>query len=120
MSEEVCHELKIKYDPSVILNMQSANGCLDPLLGLACNVPCTISDLTLYLQIHVIHNPAYNILLGRPFDVLTSSNVKTYPNGNTVVTITDPNSGDVLAIPTFTRGKHWRPTEAANFRMKRA
>ncbi|KAG5649750.1 hypothetical protein H0H81_002199 [Sphagnurus paluster] len=101
MSEEVCHELKIKYDPSIILNMQSANGCLDPLLSLARNVPCTISDLTLYLQIHVICNPAYNILLGCPFDVLTSSNVKTYPDGNTVVTITDPNSGDVLAIPTF-------------------
>ncbi|KAG5633681.1 hypothetical protein H0H81_006041, partial [Sphagnurus paluster] len=120
MSEEVCHELKIKYDPSVILNMQSANGCLDPSLGLARNVPCTIGDLTLYLQIHVIRNPAYDILLGRPFDVLTSSNVKTYPDGNTVVTITDPNSGDVLAIPTFARGEHRRPTEAANFRMKRA
>ncbi|KAG5649429.1 hypothetical protein H0H81_003918, partial [Sphagnurus paluster] len=35
MSEEVCHKLKIKYDPSVILNMQSANGCLNPSLGLA-------------------------------------------------------------------------------------
>ncbi|KAG5633064.1 hypothetical protein H0H81_008391, partial [Sphagnurus paluster] len=98
----------------------SANGCLDPSLGLARNVPCTIGDLTLYLQIHVIRNPAYDILLGRPFDVLTSSNVKTYPDGNTVVTITDPNSGDVLAIPTFARGEHRRPTEAANFRMKRA
>ncbi|KAG5633496.1 hypothetical protein H0H81_007299 [Sphagnurus paluster] len=114
MSEEVCHELKIKYDPSVILNMQSANGCLNPSLSLARNIPCTISDLTLYLQIHIIHNLAYDILLGRPFNVLTSSNIKTYPDGNTVLTITDPNSGDVLAIPTFAHGEHQQPTKAAN------
>ncbi|KAG5634948.1 hypothetical protein H0H81_000248 [Sphagnurus paluster] len=38
MSKEVCHKLKIKYNPSIILNMQSANSCLDPSLGLARNV----------------------------------------------------------------------------------
>ncbi|KAG5649649.1 hypothetical protein H0H81_002697 [Sphagnurus paluster] len=48
MSKEVFHKLKIKYDPSVILNMQSTNGCLDPSLGLARSIPCTIGDLTLH------------------------------------------------------------------------
>ncbi|KAG5637420.1 hypothetical protein H0H81_004627 [Sphagnurus paluster] len=120
MSEEICHALRIQYDPSVILNMQSANGSLDPSLGLARNVPCTIGNLTLYLQIHVIRNPAYDILLGRPFDVLTSSNVKTYPDGNTVITITDPNTGEIRSIPTFARGEHHCKHQTANFRVKRA
>jgi hypothetical protein len=35
MSEEVCHEQAVPYDPTIILNMQSANGTIDPSLGLA-------------------------------------------------------------------------------------
>ena len=35
MSEATCHALGVTYDPSVILNMQSANGSLDASLGLA-------------------------------------------------------------------------------------
>ena len=27
----------------------------------------------MYLQVHVINNPAYEVLLGRPFDVLTKT-----------------------------------------------
>ena len=64
MSEDVCHELVLPYDPSIILNMQSANGTIDPSLGLARNVPFLIGDLTFYMQVHVIRNPAYDILLG--------------------------------------------------------
>ncbi|KAG6825296.1 hypothetical protein H0H93_000868, partial [Arthromyces matolae] len=68
MSEEVCNDLHIKFDPTVRLNMQSANGTVDSSLGLARNVPCSIGDITLYLQIHVLRNPSYDILLGKPFD----------------------------------------------------
>jgi len=73
MSEEVCHELLLSYDPSIRLNMQSANRTVDQSLGLARNVPFFIGDLTLYMQVHVIQDPAYNILFGCPFDVLTES-----------------------------------------------
>ena len=79
MSEEVCHDLGLIYDPSIRLNMQSANGDIDQSLGLSRNVPCRLGTVTLYLQVHVIRSAAYNILLGRPFDVLTESTVKTSP-----------------------------------------
>jgi len=55
MSEDICHELLLAYDPTVILNMQLVNGGIDPSLGLACNVPFLIGPLTFYLQVHVIH-----------------------------------------------------------------
>jgi len=42
MSEEVCHELSLSYDPSIWLNMQSANRTVDQSLGLACNVPFSL------------------------------------------------------------------------------
>ncbi|KAF8234342.1 hypothetical protein L208DRAFT_1550057 [Tricholoma matsutake] len=78
MSEEVCHKLGLAYDPSIHIPLQSANGGIDQSLGLAWNVPCKVGSITLYMQIHIICNPAYNILLGWPFDVLTESTVKNY------------------------------------------
>jgi hypothetical protein len=66
MSEAVCHDIGLAYDPSIKLNMQSANGEVDQSLVLSCNVPCKINSITLYLQVHIIRSPAYDILLGRP------------------------------------------------------
>ena len=104
MSEEVCHELALAYDPSIILNMQSANGTVDPSLGLARNVPFNLAGLTVYMQVHVLQKPAYDILCGRPFDVLTESIVRNYRNEDQTITIHDPNSGQVVTIPTVPQG----------------
>ena len=101
MSDSVCHELGISYDPMIQLNMQSTNGTVDKSLGLARNIPCRFGNITLYLQIHVIRNPAYDILLGRPFNVLTQSVVKNFKNEDQIITIFDPNSGQVSTIPTL-------------------
>ncbi|KAG6870460.1 hypothetical protein C0995_012859, partial [Termitomyces sp. Mi166 len=108
MLEEIAHHLGLVYDPMVVLNMQSANGAIDQLRGLARNVPCTIAGLTIYLQVHVISQPAYDILLGKPFDVLTCSVVRTLSTHETVITITDPNGGNSCTIATFERGHHKR------------
>ncbi|KAJ7201965.1 hypothetical protein B0H12DRAFT_1206370 [Mycena haematopus] len=66
MAETICHELGLSYDPRIILRMQSANGSVSPSLGLARNVPFRIADIILYLQVHIVRNPAYDVLLGRP------------------------------------------------------
>ncbi|KAG6881484.1 hypothetical protein C0992_000969, partial [Termitomyces sp. T32_za158] len=106
MSADVANELGIIYNPAIHLNMQSANGTVDRSLGLAKNVECTIGDLTFYLQIHILRSPAYDILLGRPFDVLAQSVVKTLSNDKTTLTIMDPNMGILRTVPTFPRGRH--------------
>ncbi|KAF8144199.1 hypothetical protein K438DRAFT_2102762 [Mycena galopus ATCC 62051] len=104
MSEDVCHELALTYDPRIILRMQSANKSVTPSLGLARNVPFTFRDITLYLQVHVVRNPTYNVLLGRPFSVLTQSIVRNFANEDQTITICDPNTGNVATIPTIPRG----------------
>lgn len=104
MSEATCNTIGIIYDPSIVINMQSANGEMDPTLGLARNVPCRIGDVTLYLQFHIVRSPAYDILLGRPFDVLTESLVKNYANEDQTITICDPNFDRKITVPTFRRG----------------
>jgi hypothetical protein len=120
MSEAVCHNLGLIYDPRIILQMESANGEIDPSLGLARNVPCQIGSVTLYLQIHVIREPAYDILLGRPFDVLTQSLVKNFSDENQTITIHDPNSHETACIPTFPRGqpRHRLPSRPEKRRQK--
>ena len=105
MSEDTCHELALVYDPAIKLNMQSANGTTDWSLGLARNVPFTIGSVTLYMQVHIIGSPAYDVLLGRPFDILTESIVRNFANEDQTITITDPNTGQRYTIPTFPRGK---------------
>lgn len=105
MSEDVCHELSLVYDPMIRLNMQSANGSTDWSLGLARNVPFAIGSITLYMQVHIIGSPAYDVLLGRPFDILTESIVRNFANEDQTVTITDPNTGQRYTIPTFPRGR---------------
>jgi hypothetical protein len=59
--------------------MQSANGEVDQLLGLVCNVPFRIGPITLFLQAHMLHTPRLSGL--------------------------DPNSGMMAMIPTIERGK---------------
>jgi hypothetical protein len=103
MSEAVCHDIGLAYDPSIKLNMQLANGEVDQSLGLSRNVPCKINSITLYLQIHIIRSPAYDILLGRPFDVLTESTIKNFSNEDQTITIVDPNTKRSVTIPMLPR-----------------
>jgi gag-polyprotein putative aspartyl protease len=93
MSEEVCNALALPYDPTIRLSMVSANGGVNQSLGLARNIPFVVGEITLYLQVHVLRAPAYDILLGRPFDVLTQSVVHNFADENQTVTILDPNTG---------------------------
>jgi hypothetical protein len=104
MSEEVCNALALPYDPTIRLHMVSANGGVDQSLGLARNVPFIVGEITLYLQVHVLRGPAYDILLGRPFDVLTQSVVRNFSDENQTITILDPNTNRKATVPTIPRG----------------
>ena len=104
MSEDCCHALVLPYDPTILINMQSTNSIVDPLLGLARNVPFLIGSLTVYMQVHVIRSPVYDILIGRPFDILTESVIRNYRNKDQTIMIHDPNSNRIVTIPTISRG----------------
>ena len=57
------------------------------------------------MQVHVINNPAYEVLLGHPFDVLTKTILETLPDSGMLIMVTDPNTGKRSTSPTFERGK---------------
>ncbi len=54
---------------------------------------------------HVVRHAAYDILLGRPFDVLMSCTVVNCPDGRQTITVCCPNSKRALTILTYTRGE---------------
>ena len=95
--------------------MQSANGEVDQSLGLMRNVPLQIGDITLYVQVHIICSPTYDILLGRPFDILTESVVRNFANEDQTVTIFNPNSGQRATVPTSARGRPRCPLQRQTF-----
>jgi hypothetical protein len=103
MSETSCHDLGLMYDLAIILHMQSANRNINQLLGLSHNVPFQIRPITFYLQVHIIQSLAYDVLLGRPFNMLIESVVHNFAIEDQTITIHDPNSGKRVTVPTLPR-----------------
>ncbi|KNZ77648.1 hypothetical protein J132_04683 [Termitomyces sp. J132] len=98
--------LGLTWDPDIRLRMESANQQVNESLGMAKNVPFKFAEgFTIYLQVHIFEKPAYTVLLGRPFDTATESNVQNLKDGSAIITIRDPNTGKRTALPTFERGK---------------
>ena len=104
MSERVALTTGLTWNPDICIHMQSANKQVEKTLGLARNVPFLLGDLTVYLQVHIIRDPAYDVLLGRPFDALTESLIKNTSTCSHTITLTDPNTCRRFTIPTFERG----------------
>ena len=80
--------------------MQSANGS-NLSLGLARNIPFLIENITFYLQVHIVGSVAFDVLLGRPFDILTESIIHNFSDEDQTLTIKDPNTGRIVTIPTI-------------------
>ena len=98
MSKEACHVLGLIHNPRLRLHMWSTNGKVVETLGLARNVPMLLGEITFYVQFHVIRNPAYDIHLGRPFDVLLESIVCNYKNKDQTITMI-PTLGELPPFP---------------------
>ena len=105
MSKQVAVELGLVWDPSICIEMESASNHVERTLGVARNVCFEIGGLKLYLQVHILENPPYRVLLGKPFETLGSTVIQTYENGSSEVVIKDPNTKRIAVVPTYERGK---------------
>ena len=85
--------------------MESANQSVEKTLGLAKNILFTCGGITVYLQVHIMSSPAYTVLLGWPFDIITESLVKNEKYGSQTLMLTDPNMGKRCVMHTYERGK---------------
>ncbi len=105
MSLEQAALSKLQWDPDIQIIMQSANRTLEKSVGLAKNVPFKFGDITVYLQVHIIRGPAYKVLLGRPFEILTECQINNNRDDTQTITLKDPNTGRRCSMTTFPRGR---------------
>ncbi len=104
MAREAAVQMGLTWDPSIKINMESASNHVEKTLGLARNVRFSVGGLNLYLQVHILVNPPYKILLGRPFEVFTGCMTKTELDGSSELVLTDPNTNEKAIVPTYQRG----------------
>lgn len=105
MAKDVAEGLRISWDPRITIEMESANRTVKRTCGLARNVPFVFETITVHLQVHIMDDPAYKILLGRPFETVTESLVRNDKDGCQSLILTDPNTGKSCIVRTYERGK---------------
>jgi len=104
MAKNIAIQLGLTWDPSIQINMESASNHVEKTLGLARNTSFCVGGLTLFLQVHILEDPPYRVLLGRPFDTHANSVVQTRSDGTSELVLTDPNTKRIAIVPTYERG----------------
>ncbi|KXN90367.1 hypothetical protein AN958_04236 [Leucoagaricus sp. SymC.cos] len=70
MSREVAILAHISWDSDAAILMQSVSGHTEKTCSLAKDVPFYLGGIVVYLQVHILPNSPYWVLLGQPFDAL--------------------------------------------------
>ncbi|RXW14863.1 hypothetical protein EST38_g10988 [Candolleomyces aberdarensis] len=105
-SEAAAQALGIAWDPDLTIGLQSSNRTTARTLGLARNVPINCgNEVVAYVQLHVVRDAAYKLLLGRPFLSVMSAQSNNHPDGKHTITLTDPNNLNRIVVPSFPRGE---------------
>ncbi|KAF6761017.1 hypothetical protein DFP72DRAFT_881994 [Ephemerocybe angulata] len=86
------------------MTMEAANASTSQTLGLLPNLKVYIGTCEFILQVQVVEEAGYDMLLGRPFHVLAQAQVQHFRNGGAVATLTDPHTRAVITVPTKARG----------------
>jgi len=82
MGQETAVQLGLTWDLSLCINMESASNHIEKTLGLARNVRFFVGGINVFLQVHILENPPYRVLLGRPFERFTACNSSTKVDGS--------------------------------------
>jgi len=104
MIKRVAAANKVTWDPNLSIQMQSANGSLSRTCGLARNVLFTLGGVTVLLQVHIMEEVPYTVLIEHSFDSITESRIINNQEGNQTDCITCPNTGTMVMISTYKRG----------------
>ena len=122
-SEKAVQHLGISWDPDLTIGLQSSNRTTARTLGLARNVPINCGNgVIAYVQLHVVRDAAYKLLLGRPFLSVMSAQSSNHPDGSHTITLTDPNTLSRVVVPSHPRGEipeQYREELKTSFRTSR-
>ncbi len=109
MNKGLWQRLGIHLRPDHKITMESANSQTDSTTGLIEDLKFSIAGLEIYLKVHVVENAPFDILMGRPFFKLTACVTKDHLSGDQDLTLTCPNTGRVVTLPTFVKPRRGPP-----------
>ena len=109
MRRDVWERLRAPFAINKAIPMESANSGTHMTLGLLENHPVSLGPITIYLQIQVVENAPFEVLLGRPFFDVTSCQEISRPGGSHQIFLKDPENGNPYVFPTFPRPPRARP-----------
>ncbi|KAJ3824487.1 hypothetical protein F5880DRAFT_1644951 [Lentinula raphanica] len=98
-----CNAFGFAFDTDKKIILQSANGNTNWSIGLAKDVPFRFGEVIAFLQVQIVDTPAYDFLLGRPFEVLMQATYKNFHSGDQHITLVDPNTEKSITIATLPR-----------------
>ena len=101
MRSDVWKKLGILLKTEYSMSMESANATSSSTKGLAERVKVSIGGIDLYLNIQVVENAPYQVLLGRPFHTLVKAQTQDYEDSDQDITITEPGTGQTITLPTY-------------------
>jgi hypothetical protein len=106
MNSVIWEKLGNNLQVECALKMEAANSTITETHGCLCNIHFTFD---IYLQVQVMPNAPYDILLGHPFYALTEWITKDFANGDQHLTVMDPNTRQCVTIPMKEQKRHRRP-----------
>ncbi|KAJ7657947.1 hypothetical protein B0H17DRAFT_955520 [Mycena rosella] len=100
MNRDIWLKLGVGLDPQKVLHMQSANSQSNSTAGVITDLKFPIEGVDLLLQGHVVQGASFDLLMGRPFFRFTSCQTIDNMDGSQEITITCPNTGKRVTVPT--------------------
>lgn len=117
MRRDVWEKLHVPLAAAKCRKMESANAGKTMTMGEIEDHPVKIGPITVRLQIQVVEEAPFEVLLGRPFfDVLNCVEISR-SGGEHMIRVRDPKTGDPYVFTTTPRDRSTIKDEAANFRV---
>lgn len=105
--EDLWLETGLPLQRDLAMRMEGAHGDVASTMGAVVDLPIIIDKVTFYVQAQVVENAPFRSLLGRPFFALSQSTIENRPDGQTWLTVRNPNPPhEVLTLPTVPRRPH--------------
>ena len=90
MREDLWEKLRVPLSPDKNMTLETADTAKSSTLGLIPNAKFTIANVDIILQVQVVRQAPFQVLLGRPFFAVTECATKDFVSGDQHITLTDP------------------------------
>ena len=120
MRKEIWEKIGEPIRSDKIMIMEAANKTKSETMGVLENLKISVGPVELRLQVQVMKDAPYDMLLGRPFYALAQCVTKDYTSGDQYITITDPNTKHEIMIPTRDRIRNKVASAKTDFQASRS